>query len=250
MNIIYRKMYSPSLGKDMEYKVYGSQGKPMLVFPTSNGRFYQYEDFGMIEVLASFIESGQLQVWACDGLDWETFLAQSKHPNDRIYRYNEYDQYIENELVPSILTESRQNKNGSEQKLIVSGCSMGAFHSANFFFRHPENVDVLIALSGIYSTRYFLGDYMDEQTYFHSPLDYLRNLQDEYYLKKFRQSKIIVCVGQGAYEGPMIEDTRCLQQILNDINVPAIVDFWGRDVNHDWNWWKKQIKYYLQRIFG
>jgi len=91
---------------------------------------------------------------------------------------------------------------------------------------------------------------MDEQTYFHSPLDYLRNLQDEYYLKKFRQSKIIVCVGQGAYEGPMIEDTRCLQQILNDINVPAIVDFWGRDVNHDWNWWKKQIKYYLQRIFG
>lgn len=202
----------------------------------------------MVEVLSPFIEKGQLQVWACDGLDWETFLDQKKLPQDRIHRYNQYDRYIESELVPSILQESRQNNGGSDQKLIVSGCSMGAYHSANFFFRHPENTDVLISLSGIYSIRYFLGDYMDEQAYFHSPLDYLQNLQDEYYLEKYRQSKIIVCVGQGNYEGPMVEDTRRLQKILNDIKVPALVDFWGRDVNHDWDWWKKQITYYLEMV--
>lgn len=250
MNSIYRKIYSSSLEKDMEYKIYGYQGKPMLVFPTSNGRFYQYEDFGMVEALAPFIEKGQLQVWACDGLDWETFLDQGKLPQDRISRHNQYDQYIENELVPAILQESQQNNGGSDQKLIVSGCSMGAYHSANFFFRHPENTDVLIALSGVYSIRYFLGDYMDEQAYFHSPLDYLQNLQDEYYLEKYRRSNIVICVGQGNYEGPMVEDTRRLQKILNDLNVPALVDFWGWDVNHDWDWWKKQITYYLKMILG
>ncbi|WP_411349422.1 hypothetical protein [Paenibacillus sp. WLX2291] len=52
VTVQYRKEYSSALGREMEYKVYGNRGKPMLVFPTSLGRFYQYEDSGMIQELS------------------------------------------------------------------------------------------------------------------------------------------------------------------------------------------------------
>ncbi|MRR32500.1 transposase, partial [bacterium] len=48
MNIEYHKLWSPALGQEMEFKVYGHAGKPTLVFPAQGGRFYEFEDFGMI----------------------------------------------------------------------------------------------------------------------------------------------------------------------------------------------------------
>jgi len=248
MTVTYHKVYSYHLDRDMEYKVYGQKGKPMLVFPTSNGRFFQYEDFGMIHAISHFIEQGKIQVWTCDGIDRETFLNNHIHPHDRIRRHDKYDKYINDELIPSILSVSKNNNKNKDQKLIVTGCSMGAFHSSNIFFRHPENIDVLIALSGVYSTNFFFGDYMDEITYFYSPIHNLSNLNDESYLSKYRNSQIIICVGQGNYEDRMIEDTRRLQNILAEKSIPAWIDYWGTDVNHDWNWWRLQISYFLHFI--
>ena len=45
MNVEYHKWWSQNLGQDMELKVYGHTGKAVVVFSTSGGRFYQYEDF-------------------------------------------------------------------------------------------------------------------------------------------------------------------------------------------------------------
>ena len=250
VKIAYHKEYSRELGRDMEYKVYGHRGKPVLVFPTSLGKFYQYEDFGMIEVIKNFIDDGLIQVWTCDSIDGETFYAAQSHPGERIKGHEQYDRYIIRELIPSIVRKSRNGNNIEKHKLLVTGCSMGAYYSANFFFRHPEFFDTLIALSGVYATRYFFGDYMDETTYFNSPIDYLRNLSDKWYLDQYRKSKIIICSGQGAYEEKMIEDTLQMKTILDEKNIPAWVDIWGYDVNHDWCWWKKQIVYFLNNCFS
>ena len=48
MNREYHKWYSSRLGRDMELLVFGHAGLPVLVFPTSGGRFYEFEDRGMI----------------------------------------------------------------------------------------------------------------------------------------------------------------------------------------------------------
>ena len=53
MNINYVKKYSTALGRDMEYKTYGDKGHPVLVFPSQDGRFYDYQDFDMVGVLSS-----------------------------------------------------------------------------------------------------------------------------------------------------------------------------------------------------
>lgn len=247
MKIMFHEGYSGYLGRDMEYKVYGDKGKPVLVFPTAGGRFPQYEEFGMIETIKGFIDHGKIQVWTCDGIDNETFFADYGSPAERIARHELYDKYITKELVPSILAESRANNGGAGQKILVTGCSMGGYHSANFFFRHPEVFDTLISLSGLFSANYFFGDYMDENVYYNSPLDYLPNLSDERFLRLYRQSRIIICCGRGAYEERMIADTLRMKDILKDKRIPAWIDIWGTDVNHHWDWWKKQIVYFLDR---
>jgi esterase/lipase superfamily enzyme len=249
MNIAYFSDYSHHLGRQMEYKVYGHAGKPVLVFPTSKGRFYQYEDFGMIGAISAFIESGRIQVWTCDGVDGETFMDFDRHPSDRIRQHERYFDYIRLELIPGIREQSRQSNNGSGQQILVTGCSLGAYHSTNMFFRYPEHFDSLIALSGVYSAAHFFGSFMDQNIYFNSPVHYLANLTDEGYLNKFRQSDIVICCGKGDFEEQMVSDTLKMKEILAHKNVPAWIDIWGDDVNHDWGWWRKQMPYFLGKLF-
>ncbi|WP_342437623.1 alpha/beta hydrolase-fold protein [Paenibacillus sp. FSL L8-0436] len=245
MRTSYHKEYSHNLHREMEYKIYGHAGKPMLVFPTSLGRFYQYEDSGMIQTLSEFIEAGKLQIWACDSIDEETFFSSHWNHEDKVQRHEQYDKYITQELIPGVLDQSKWNNGGSDQRILISGCSMGAYYSASFFFRYPQYFDTLIALSGVYSTYYFFGDYMSDNVYLNSPLHYLPGLQDDYYLQQYRDSNIIICVGQGDYEDEMLHETRLLQKLLQRKEIPARFDYWGHDVNHDWPWWNKQIHYYV-----
>jgi esterase/lipase superfamily enzyme len=125
---------------------------------------------------------------------------------------------------------------------------MGAYHAPNFFFRHPDVFDGVIALSGILRLNLFIGDYMDDIVYFNTPLVYLQNLTDETYLKYYRQSAIIICSGQGAWEWPMLDDARELKAILDAKQVPCWLDIWGYDVNHDWPWWRRMMPHFLGKL--
>ena len=51
MKIEYHKYWSSNLNQDMEFKVYGHAGKPVIVFPAQAGRFYEFEDFQMVEAV-------------------------------------------------------------------------------------------------------------------------------------------------------------------------------------------------------
>jgi esterase/lipase superfamily enzyme len=125
---------------------------------------------------------------------------------------------------------------------------MGAYHAANFFFRHPDIFDTVIALSGLFRLNHFIGDYMDENVYFNTPLVFLPNLNDPWYLEQYRQSHIIVGVGQGAWEDEMLADARALKHILQQKNIPHWIDIWGHDVNHDWPWWHKMLPHFLDKL--
>ena len=66
MNREYFKGYSSELHRDMELLIFGHAGTPLLVFPTSQGRFFEYEDRGMIGALAPKIDAGEVQVFCPD----------------------------------------------------------------------------------------------------------------------------------------------------------------------------------------
>ena len=59
MEIQYKKHYSTNLNRDMEYKTYGEKGHPVLVFPSQDGRFYDYQDFDMVGTLSQLSTAGR-----------------------------------------------------------------------------------------------------------------------------------------------------------------------------------------------
>jgi esterase/lipase superfamily enzyme len=73
MNREYHRWYSPSLGRDMELLIQGHAGMPMVVFPTSMGRFFEYEDRGMIGAVGDRYEHGQVQAFCVDSVDGESW---------------------------------------------------------------------------------------------------------------------------------------------------------------------------------
>lgn len=244
MQIEYHRWFSPNLGHDMELKVYGWYGKPMLVFPTQAARFFDYENNGMIDAISWFIENGKVKVFTIDSVDGQSWVNWNAHPADRARRHEDYDRYVTREVAPFI----HQHCGGSPEKMISTGCSMGGYHAGNFFFRHPDLFDAVISLSGIFQLNMFIGDYSDHNVYLNSPLAYLPNLNDPEYLDLYRQSHIIICTGQGAWEDEMRIDAQAMKNLLKEKDIPAWVDFWGYDVNHDWPWWRKQLPYFLSFV--
>ena len=229
----YHKWWSPNLGQDMELKIYGHSGRPILVFPAQGGRFYEYEDFGMVAACWGSIDAGKVQLFTVDSIDYQSWVNWGAHPADRGRRHEDYDRYIVQEVMPLIRGHGHEGA-----KVLTTGCSLGAYHAANFFFRHPDCFDGCIALSGIFRLNLFIGDYMDETVYFNTPLAYLPGMNDPWFLDQYRQSQIVICVGQGAWEDEMRVDADELRRILAGKGVPAWIDFWGHDVDHDWPWWR------------
>ena len=243
MNVEYHKYWSTCLAQDMEFKVYGHAGKPVLVFPSMAGRFYDFEDYGMIEAVSGFIDAGQFQFFTVDSVDRQSWANWNLPPAERALRHEDYDHYIVQEIGPYV-----RQRAGAEVQLLTTGVSMGGYHSANFFFRHPDLFDCLVSLSGIFQLSMFIGDYMDDNVYFNSPLLYIPNLVDPWYLEKYRRSQIVICSGQGAWEDAMLNDIRAFCQVLERKQIPALVDLWGEDVDHDWPWWRKQLPYFLGKL--
>jgi len=245
VRVEYRKWFSPNLHQDMELKVYGHYGKPVLVFPCAGGSFHEFEDLKMADAVASFINEGRIKVFTVDSVDNQSWLNHNSHSGDRANRHNDYDRYLTQEVVPFI-----HDKVNGPRGITTTGCSMGAYHAVNYLLRHPDLIDSTIAISRVYSMKYFLGDYFDDNVYFNSPIESLPGLQDEWFLNALRRARIMICVGQGAWEDECLRDTRRLKEIMDSKGIPAWVDIWGHDVNHDWPWWHRMVPHFLGHLVG
>lgn len=250
METQYFKQYSPALGRDMEVKVYGHAGRPVLFIPCQNGRFFDFENFHMTDAWAPFIDAGQVMVFSIDTIDSETWSDVNGDAYWRIRRYEQWIHFIVDELAP-FMRDMVNARNGWDgyPGIIAFGCSLGATHAANLYFRFPGVFDGLLALSGIYTASYGFGSYMDEVVYRNSPVDYLAGMPSDHpYIAEYNKHRGIICVGQGAWEVP--ETTRRMAQICQEKGIHLWVDFWGYDCAHDWDWWYKQVAYFVPKLLG
>ena len=250
MEIRYYKQYSQSLQRDMEFKVYGHAGKPVLFVPCQAGRFWDFEGFKMIDVWAKWIDKGDVTVYSMDTLDGETYANEGGDCAYRTQLHEKWYNYAIDELVPMIRKLSAERNGGREDTLMIFGASLGGMHAANFFFRRPDIFDSVLAMSGLYEPGpYFPKDYMDEALYNNSPALFLRNMPaDHHYIGLYNTRKIFIVTGQGAWEDVAIDSTNHLKAALDEKGIKAHIEYWGYDVNHDWPWWYKQCDYYVPQI--
>lgn len=233
---------SEALGREMTCAVYGDAGRLCLVFPTRNGRYFDFHNFGMVDAVRPAIEAGRLRLACVDSIDAESWFNTQSPPRQRIERHERWHRYVVDELLPAL-----GPLDGG--KAIACGCDMGGFHAGCFFFRRPDLFDAMLSLSGLFNARAFFGETTDDLIYANSPASFLPNMPDDHpWMALYRSGRIIACVGQGEGEDAMLAGTAELDGILSARGIPHWVDYWGRDVSHDWSWWQKQLPYFIAAI--
>jgi esterase/lipase superfamily enzyme len=228
----------------MELLLYGYGGQPLLAFPSQDGRFWDWEEFGLVGAVGDFLEEGRLTLATVDSVDVESWTNEHLDPRDRARRHEAYERYIVDEVVPLLAAVT------GREMAWATGASMGAFHAANTFFRRPDRLDGVIAMSGVYSTRVFVGEASGDEIYFNNPLAYLPRLEDPWHLDRYRRSEIVFVAGQGEWEEDAVRDMHALQAILIAKGVPAIFDYWGFDVAHHWYWWAQMLRHHVGRMLS
>lgn len=228
----YKKWYSPSLGRDMEMLIFGHGGTPILVFPTSMGRFHEWEDFKMVDALSHQLASGHNQLFCVDSVDGESFYNKNADPFTRIMRYNQYQDYIFNEVMPLIYSRSHNHY------VMVAGASFGAYHAVNMALKQPVFFGKVIAMGGAYDIKTFMDGFYDSNVYFNNPLDFMSNLSDYYTLELIRRMDIRLVTGE---HDMCWDSTSRLSEVLYSVDIPHDFDLWGFGTGHDWPWWRQMI---------
>jgi esterase/lipase superfamily enzyme len=236
MNREYHKWYSPALRRDMELLVFGAGGAPVLVFPTSMGRFFDYENRGMIDVIGHRYETGELQAYCVDSVDAESWYNKSIHPKFRAIRQIEYERYLIEEVVPFI-----RSKNQTPE-LIATGCSFGGYHAMNLALRHPDLVTAAVSMGGAFDIHQFLNGYYDENCYYNCPPDFLPNLTDGWFLDRIRKQRLVLATGEADI---CLQENVRLGQIMSAKQIPHWLDIWCDGTGHDWPWWEKMAVKFL-----
>lgn len=231
----YGRWFSPSLGRDMEFLWFGKFGRPVMIFPTSGGRFYENEDFQLTASLADKVDRGEIQLLCVDSVDYESWYNRGVHPAVRAARHVQYDAYLRNEMVPYVFNRAQRGD------LAVYGASFGAYHAANFAAKYPDVVNRAICFSGIFDIHSFTNGYWDDNCYFNCPTAYIPNMDGEWAGKLARIGWVIAT---GEYD-TLVQRNRDFSQLLWSKGVAHHAEFWPGAFGHDWPWWRENLRRFL-----
>jgi esterase/lipase superfamily enzyme len=220
----------------MDLLVFGHAGARAVVFPTSMGRFYEWEDRGMMGVLAERLERGWLQLYCLDSVDEESWYARWKHPRDRALRHAQYDAYVRDEVLPL------SNQLNANPFLMTMGASFGAYHAVTFALRYPHLVNRSIGLSGLYDIREQTGGYSDELVYHYNPADFILGEHDPGRMAAIDRLDLILAIGR---DDPMRAGNEDFSGRLWSRGVGNALRIWD-GWSHDWPYWREMIRLYVE----
>lgn len=238
----YHKWFSPRLNRDMELLVFGHSGAPVLVFPTREGRFFDYENWRLVDAVSDRIERGDLQLFCLDSIDSEALYCRNCPPQSRIARHNQYEKYVLEEVTPLVRSKSPSSE------LTAHGCSIGAYHAVNLAARHPRLFNRVVAFSGRYDLTRGFGDfpdlfsgYYDEDIYFHTPAHFIPNLSDQHTLDGLRRIDFTLIVGA---EDPFYPSNAALSEALREKGVSHGLHVWEGEAHRAYHW-RRMARQYL-----
>lgn len=236
MHRMYHRWWSPALHRDMELLEFGHGGARVIAFPTSRGRFYEWEDHGMPAALGDLLGRGYLHLTCVDAVDPESWYAYHLHPGARAWRHEQYTAYILQEVLP--WTRWRN----PYPYVILTGASFGAFHALSIGLRYPDQVDRILSMSGLTDIKQFLDGYHSPTIYFQNPMDFIPNEHDPVRLARLRQLDIILAVGR---DDPLVHQNRELSARLWAKGIGNALREWD-GFAHDWPVWQRMVRQYIE----
>lgn len=224
--------------------VYGHAGRPVLAFPTAGGYAHEWQHHGVVQALGDLLASGRVRLYCPETNVAEVWTRSSADLRHRMARHAAYERWITEELLPRIHRESGRGD------VLAMGCSVGAMYAVNFALKYPELVREAVGLSGRYDARFFTGGQSSDDVYYSDPLAYAWNLNGPHLDRIRRHTHVTLVCGRGAHEGRCLQETLQLGHALEQKGVPLWKDIWGHDVAHEWSWWRRQIRYQIERRIG
>lgn len=239
------ELWSPELGWSPRVIAYGSYGRPVLVFPSSEGRAEDYESNGMVDAVRPLIDAGRVKLYCLDSWDDGSWYRHDLPLEERARRHEAYERWVVEGAVPYVDADC-----GGRQDMIVTGCSFGAYHAANLALRRADLFPLALCFSGVYDLS-VLG-WGERGTSFHlnNPLWSLGAAEGDHldWLRS-RLSLLLVC-GQGQWEDTTgaLDSTVAFGRLCQEKALRVEVDLWGHDVPHDWPSWRAQLAHHLPRF--
>ncbi len=224
---------------------YGHWGRPLLVFPSEQGQRWDFENNGMLGAIGGLVDAGRVKVYCVDSFDSGSWQARDQPLEERARRHGFYEDWIVNQAAPWI---SADVAGGGE--IMLTGCSFGAYHAANFALRRADLFPLAICLSGVYDVSVVGWGERGDAVYFNNPMDYVPHLHGDHLdWLRGRVSLLLVC-GQGQWEDTTgaLESTKRFAGLLGEKGIRVELDLWGHDVPHDWPSWRAQIAHHLPRF--
>ena len=230
----YHVWHSPLIGREFRMLVFGHGGRPLVLYPTSKGAYYQYKDQHLIETARWFLEQGKVKIYCPDSLDDWSWYNKAISPAERARHQGIYDRLILEEVVP------RMQRETGFDRIAVAGCSFGGYHAVNFSFRHPGISAYCFSMSGVFDIRSFADGYYDDNVYFNNPMDFINGAQDP----QLWEMGIVL----GTAEWDLCrEDNERLSGLLAAKNIGHWLDI-RPDRTHDWQVWKEMFPHYLSLL--
>ena len=228
------RWHSPNLNMEIEVLAFGTRGYPVILFPTSLGRFYENKDFKLIESVAWFINEGLVKIYCPDGIDRLSWYNKSIHPADRVRNHIQYDLMLLQELVPLAQRETGVGK------VATAGCSFGGYHATNFAFKHPDVVKYVFNMGAAFDIKGQLDGYYDDNVYFNNPMDFLPSAENHAF------QDLNVVLGTGTHDMCWHENEK-MASILRQKGIHHWLDV-RPDAKHDWPVWREMFPHYLSLI--
>jgi len=239
------RLWGDAIGADGDVVVYGHWGRPVLVFPSQDGRATDYEERGMVDAVAGLIDGGRAKLYCVDSFDQGSWHHGGLSLEERARRHLAYEQWIVDRVVPFIHDDC-----GGFQEIITTGSSFGAYHAVNFAFRRADLFPVAIGLSGVYDVSVVGDGERGDTVYFNNPMDYVAQLHGGHLDWLRSRLTIVLVAGQGAWEDTTgaLDSTRRFAALVGGKGIRHDLDVWGYDTPHDWPAWRAQIAKHLPRF--
>lgn len=237
---------APGLHRSGTVVRYGHFGRPVVVFPSEQGRAWDYENNGMVGAVADLIDAGRVKLYCVDSFDEVSWSDKSAPLEERANRHHAYESWVTDQVTGFIGADS-----SGASDAIATGCSMGAYHALHFALTRADLFPVAICQSGNYdpSAWHSWGDRGDA-AYFTNPTDYVPNLNGDHLDWLRGRLHVVLTVGEGPWEvhpTASLPEAHRMAGLLADRGISHELDVWGHDAAHDWPWWRRQIAHHLPR---
>lgn len=228
--------YSNTLSRNLQVEVTGDWGYPILMFPSSGGKYTQNSDFLLNESIMRFVDEGKIKLYNVETIDDMTFYDEHLPPDIKIHNYDLYMQFLQSEFIPFIQKEC------NVPRVAVAGVSFGGYHASNTAFRFPDLVSHLFAMSATFSIRSMTKMSDDQRIYFNCPNEFMPGAE----AWKYKHMHIVLSTSD---RDICLARNKDMSGILNALGL----DHWYDEkkwIEHDWPLWRMVFPEYVGAYFS